>query len=716
MDIYDNFAEGTMVAAADIDSSSLSPDSAAAQAAGTAPGGETGAALRPPLRRGRPGSTKRKATIEKHLLSQWGWGSSTTSTTTDGTGSPDVRPAKPASKLPKEQQRSLSAKELSSFVGSPAGKVARGGADAASAAPDTSRAAPAAPPQQPPSAAGGRPVRATRRDAPVPDRPERTAPPKVEGVDVDVYVAYHPSDVDAARALGAAVEQHMTRADGTPATAFVDVVSIAHLRISENKWRKKAVAERLARLQGAGVVVCLVSADALKDFRLAHTTESLLLWEMEMALQAGRPIVPILLVSDPINIAAFSRQPPYHPLANVNPWKTTTQLLNRPYLRPRMDLATDMDRVVSELEKRLQGHRLNGDGAVEAAVIDDESAVPAIEAADDSSGGGDGASQPHKPPLERTQQTPAPPTGNSHTASQGGQEEDDDEEDDLENWGHWQLDRGQITRAEKIGEGEFGEVIRGRLHGTGKHEGMVAHVAIKVQTKGSRIEFLREARIMVQLHHGNLVNIYGVCTLDEPVLIVSELCGHGSLKAFLQTYRASSLTVEELKVMMHQVCSAMAYIAGEGIIHRDLAARNVLIEDPLKCKVADFGMATEPGPDGIFHGDRRQPVPIRWSAPEAILYGRFSFKSDVWAYGIVLYEMVTFGNEVYGKTSNKEVVRMVCKENTRLPCPTKPRAKLGCTKELHDVMLACWEHDPEDRPTFRELLETHLPAAGVTAS
>lgn len=108
--------------------------------------------------------------------------------------------------------------------------------------------------------------------------------------------------------------------------------------------------------------------------------------------------------------------------------------------------------------------------------------------------------------------------------------------------------------------------------------------------------------------------------------------------------------------------------------------------------------------------DQTQQVPIRWTAPEALRHGVFSAKSDVWSFGVVCYEIVTFGNEPYDGAKNAEVVEMVCQQGVRLPCPEKPCAPLGCPKAVHDMMLGCWQTDPDDRPDFEELCENSVPA------
>lgn len=287
---------------------------------------------------------------------------------------------------------------------------------------------------------------------------------------------------------------------------------------------------------------------------------------------------------------------------------------------------------------------------------------------------------------------------------------DDEEDPEHITWGHWELRRDQIEILKKIGEGEFGEVSEGKLHGTGENEGMVAMVAIKQLKMGSasKAEFLREAHFMVQLHHRNLVNIYGVLTKEEPVLIVSELCVLGALKTYLlrNRFAGSDITSKICFEMIKEICYGMEFVSSERFIHRDLAARNVLVErkvDSIRCKIADLGLAVRCFDD--FHqGDVTQPVPIRWSAPEAIRRGHFSERSDVWSFGITMYEIVTFGSDPYDGVTNREVVQMVCDQGMRLPCPTTS-APRGCPKACHDIMVKCWDKQTEARPSFCELVK-----------
>jgi len=261
------------------------------------------------------------------------------------------------------------------------------------------------------------------------------------------------------------------------------------------------------------------------------------------------------------------------------------------------------------------------------------------------------------------------------------------------------------------------------MTGHGENEGMKAMVAIKTMKeahKDKKREFLEEAMTMVNLHHRNLVNIYGVCTLDEPILIVAELCEHGSLKDYLPSAAAQSHTYEDLFTMIEEIAAGMEHVEDVGFVHRDLAARNVLVEQRssgVRCKVADFGLAQElkssaiekEGVNAVWQGDVKRPVPIRWTAPEAIRYARFSILSDVWSYGITCYEILTFGDDPYENATNQEVVNMVCDEGVRLPIPPPDRALRGCPKELHDFLMLCWKDKRRQRPSFKTIVNELLP-------
>ena len=253
----------------------------------------------------------------------------------------------------------------------------------------------------------------------------------------------------------------------------------------------------------------------------------------------------------------------------------------------------------------------------------------------------------------------------------------------------WEIERRQIKLLRKLGAGQFGEVWEGLWNGTTK-------VAVKTLKPGtmSAIEFLQEAALMKKLRHPKLIQLFAVCTKEEPIYIVTELMKFGSLLDYLRG-DGRSLQEKQLIDMLAQVASGMAYLEQANYIHRDLAARNILVADNLICKVADFGLARVIDED-IYEAHTGAKFPIKWTAPEAALYNRFTIKSDVWSYGVLIYEVVTYGRFPYPGMTNAEVLEKI-QTGYRMSAPPK------CHKRLHDYMLECWKEDPVARPTFETL-------------
>ena len=263
----------------------------------------------------------------------------------------------------------------------------------------------------------------------------------------------------------------------------------------------------------------------------------------------------------------------------------------------------------------------------------------------------------------------------------------------------WEIDRQQIRLLRKLGAGQFGEVWEGLWNNT-------TAVAVKTLKPGtmSPSEFLQEAALMKSLRHPKLIQLYAVCTREEPIYIVTELMKHGSLLEYLRG-EGRSLKLPQLVDMSAQVAAGMAYLEEQNYIHRDLAARNILVSEHLICKVADFGLARVIDED-IYEAHTGAKFPIKWTAPEAAMYNRFTIKSDVWSLGVVLYEIVTYGRFPYPGMTNAEVLEKI-QTGYRMGCPP------NCPKQLHDVMLGCWCKEPANRPTF-ETLQWQLEEFFVT--
>ena len=284
-----------------------------------------------------------------------------------------------------------------------------------------------------------------------------------------------------------------------------------------------------------------------------------------------------------------------------------------------------------------------------------------------------------------------------HREDDGAEFSDEDgDQDSADYWGNWRVNRDQLEVGKKIGDGEYGEVFRGVLKGTGKNVGMASMVAVKsLKRRDAAAEFLEEARIMIELRHPNLVNFYGVVDKGDPIYLVTELCAEGSLKIFLR--KGNVLQVPSLIKMGMEIAMGMEYLEVEGFIHRDLACRNVLLDDMI-AKVSDFGLArcvTE----GIYQAKPDAICPIRWTAPEAMNCGKYTSKSDIWSFGITVYEMMTKGVDPYDGMSNALVIQLLDRQK-RLERPNE------IPEEIFTVLLSTWAENPDDRPSFASLVVT----------
>uniref|UniRef100_A0A1A8BZ21 receptor protein-tyrosine kinase n=1 Tax=Nothobranchius kadleci TaxID=1051664 RepID=A0A1A8BZ21_NOTKA len=270
-----------------------------------------------------------------------------------------------------------------------------------------------------------------------------------------------------------------------------------------------------------------------------------------------------------------------------------------------------------------------------------------------------------------------------------------------------EIDISCVKIEQVIGAGEFGEVCRGRLKLPGRREIIVAIKTLKVgYTDRQRRDFLSEASIMGQFDHPNIIRLEGVVTRCKPLMIITEYMENGSLDAFLRKHDGQ-FTVIQLVGMLRGIASGMKYLSDMSYVHRDLAARNILVNSNLVCKVSDFGLSRvlEDDPEASYTtreatGSYLSPggkIPIRWTAPEAIAYRKFTTASDVWSYGIVMWEVVSYGERPYWEMSNQDVIKAI-DEGYRLPAP------MDCPVVLHQLMLDCWEKGRSDRPKFGQIV------------
>lgn len=256
----------------------------------------------------------------------------------------------------------------------------------------------------------------------------------------------------------------------------------------------------------------------------------------------------------------------------------------------------------------------------------------------------------------------------------------------------WEIDPSQLNLMEELGSGQFGVVRHGKLGSM--------HVAVKMMKEGtmSEDEFIEEAKVMRQLRHQNLVQLYAVCSKQRPIYIVTEYLCHGSLLNYLRDNERTLLNNTAVLDMCSQVCAGMEYLEKKKFIHRDLAARNCLVGANNVIKVGDFGLARYVV-DDEYNSSGGAKFPIKWAAPEVLNFMRFSSKSDVWAFGVLMWEVYTCGKMPYGRMRNNEVAEMV--QNGRIL--EKPRY---CPDYVYSIMQQCWTPVAETRPSFSEILYT----------
>uniref|UniRef100_F7CRM0 Ephrin type-B receptor 3 n=1 Tax=Xenopus tropicalis TaxID=8364 RepID=F7CRM0_XENTR len=265
-----------------------------------------------------------------------------------------------------------------------------------------------------------------------------------------------------------------------------------------------------------------------------------------------------------------------------------------------------------------------------------------------------------------------------------------------------EIDISCVKIEEVIGAGEFGEVCRGRLKQAGRREQLVAIKTLKAgYTEQQRRDFLGEASIMGQFDHPNIIRLEGVVTRSRPVMILTEFMENGALDSFLRM-NDGQFTVIQLVGILRGIASGMKYLSEMNYVHRDLAARNILVNSNLVCKVSDFGLSRfleNSRSDPTYTSSLGGKIPIRWTAPEAISYRKFTSASDVWSYGIVMWEVMSYGERPYWDMSNQDVINAI-EQDYRLPPP------MDCPAALHQLMLDCWLRDRNLRPKFSQIVSS----------
>uniref|UniRef100_A0A8C1K7D9 receptor protein-tyrosine kinase n=1 Tax=Cyprinus carpio TaxID=7962 RepID=A0A8C1K7D9_CYPCA len=279
-----------------------------------------------------------------------------------------------------------------------------------------------------------------------------------------------------------------------------------------------------------------------------------------------------------------------------------------------------------------------------------------------------------------------------------------------------------IEYVRDIGEGAFGRVFQARAPGLLPMEPftMVAVKMLKEEASADmQNDFQREAALMAEFDHPNIVRLLGVCAVGKPMCLMFEFMAYGDLNEFLRrrsptqqpslsrhTLTSSSLLLEpehypplsclEQLSISKQVAAGMTYLSERKFVHRDLATRNCLVAENFVVKIADFGLSRNIYAADYYKAGENDAIPIRWMPPESIFYNRYTSESDVWAYGVVLWEIFSYGMQPYYGMAHEEVIYYV-RDGNVLACPE------NCPQELYNLMRLCWSTHPTDRPSFASI-------------
>uniref|UniRef100_A0A3Q3WH94 receptor protein-tyrosine kinase n=1 Tax=Mola mola TaxID=94237 RepID=A0A3Q3WH94_MOLML len=282
----------------------------------------------------------------------------------------------------------------------------------------------------------------------------------------------------------------------------------------------------------------------------------------------------------------------------------------------------------------------------------------------------------------------------------------------------WELPRDRLTLGKPLGEGCFGKVVLAEAVGIDKNKPTrLTKVAVKMlkadATEKDLSDLISEMQMMKMIgKHKNIINLLGACTQDGPLFVVVEYASQGNLREYLRARRPvgleywngsrpvslGTLEIMELVSAAYQVARGMAYLASKKCIHRDLAARNVLVTDDNVMKIADFGLARDIHHIDYYKKTTNGRLPVKWMAPEALFDRIYTHQSDVWSFGVLLWEIFTLGGSPYPGVPVEELFKLL-KEGHRMEKPPV------CTQELYLTMRDCWHAAPSRRPTFQQLVE-----------
>jgi len=275
--------------------------------------------------------------------------------------------------------------------------------------------------------------------------------------------------------------------------------------------------------------------------------------------------------------------------------------------------------------------------------------------------------------------------------------------------------RNDIIYIRDIGQGQFGRVFQGRAPGLlpGEEFTTVAVKMLKEEaSEDMASDFEREAMILSEFDHPNIVKLYGVCAVGKPMCLLFEFMGRGDLSNYLRSNSPSNYVVRssdgsniftDLKIshveqigIAKQILSGLVYLSDRKFVHRDLASRNCLMDQNHVVKIADFGLSQKMFLQDYYRGEESDAIPIRWMPLESILHNKYTVESDVWAFGVLLWEIFAFALQPYYGLTNEQVVQYI-KDGNVLECPE------NTPKSVYKLMTMCWSSSPANRPCFRTL-------------
>ncbi|OWA52437.1 ALK tyrosine kinase receptor [Hypsibius exemplaris] len=278
------------------------------------------------------------------------------------------------------------------------------------------------------------------------------------------------------------------------------------------------------------------------------------------------------------------------------------------------------------------------------------------------------------------------------------------------------IPRNLIQLKHPLGEGAFGIVYQGTLKSNSEYLPVAVKTLPGCILAESEVDFAAEAVIVCKFHHPNVVQCFGVSFDASPKYIVLELLAGGDVRTFLRRCRSAvdhlTVTTLELLDIVVDIAKGCQYLEQHHFVHRDIAARNCLLTSltsPRAAKIADFGMARDVVRSDYYRRHSSVLLPVRWMPPEALQEGLFSTKSDIWAFGIFLWEVLSVGCSPYAGLSNQEVIHFVT-NGGRLGAPSH-----FCPPELYDLMRKCWTSVPADRIRFSDVIQTLLGLMGVSS-